>query len=43
MHIYYIGIIYDDVFRTKIVINSAYIFLQKSFLLLLFCPMYFMT
>jgi hypothetical protein len=26
MHICYIGIICDDVFRTQIVINSAYIF-----------------
>jgi hypothetical protein len=35
MHIYYIGIICDDVFRTKIVIHSAYIF-AKVLLLLLF-------
>jgi hypothetical protein len=35
MHIYYIGIICDDVFRTKIVIHSAYIFV-KVLLLLLF-------
>jgi len=40
MQIYYIGIICDDVFRTKIVIHSTYIF-AKVLLLLLFCPIFF--
>jgi hypothetical protein len=31
MHIYYIGIICDDVFWTKIVIHSAYIFAKVLF------------
>jgi hypothetical protein len=42
MHIYYIGSTCDDAFRTKIVIHSAYIF-AKVLLLLLFCPIFFMT
>jgi hypothetical protein len=40
MHIYYIRIICDDIFRTKIVIHSAYNF-AKVLLLLLFCPIFF--
>jgi len=31
MHIYYIGIICDDVFRTKIVLHSAYVFCKSPF------------
>jgi hypothetical protein len=31
MHIYHIGIICDDVFRTKIVVHSAYIFAKVLF------------